>query len=322
MTEVHVPDSPVQPFPFAVTEPGFRSSARFYKELLDNLYDGVYFVDNERKITYWNNGAERLTGYAATEAVGRHCFENFLVHVDEGGCALCVSGCPLASTIADGQRREGEVYLRHKLGHRVPVSVRAAPIVNEAGHIIGAVEVFSDVSAKKYIERRAGELANLAYRDVLTGIPNRRYVELKVQQAIQEAEEFGRGVGLLMIDVDHFKQVNDTYGHAIGDDALRAVCNTLTHNLRPGDTVGRWGGEEFLVIVTEVTSTTFMAFAERCRMLIAESAIPVGDRHIRITVSLGATLMKQGDYDQSVIKRADELMYTSKTSGRNRTTFG
>jgi diguanylate cyclase (GGDEF)-like protein/PAS domain S-box-containing protein len=294
----------------------------FHERLLDNLHDGVYFVDKERGIQYWNQGAEHLTGYSAGEVVGKHCFDNFLMHVDEKGCALCQMGCPLASTIADGKRREAEMYLRHKLGHRVPVVARIAPITDSAGRIIGAVEVFSDVSAKKNIERRVGELEHLAFRDALTGVPNRHYTELKVSQAIQEVEQFNRSIALLMLDVDHFKEVNDQYGHQIGDEALRAMCKTLTNSLRPGDLVGRWGGEEFLIINADVTASALAAFAERCRMLIAESAIPLGNGRLCITASVGATLIKASDSDQSAIKRADELMYQSKASGRNRVTLG
>jgi diguanylate cyclase (GGDEF)-like protein/PAS domain S-box-containing protein len=318
-----LPDSQDPNHPFAPKEnsPAVSVSS-FHERLLDSLYDGVYFVDSERKITYWNKGAEKLTGYAASEAVGRHCFDNFLMHVDDEGCALCFGGCPLAATIADCERREAEVYLRHKLGHRVPVCVRVSPILDGANRVVGAVEVFSDISAKKQIERRAGELETLAFRDALTGVPNRRYIEMKVEQAIQEVERFDRNCGLLMIDVDQFKQVNDTYGHETGDVALRTVCETLTHNLRPGDSVGRWGGEEFLGIVTDVNPAALMAFAERCRKLIAESAVPVGNVGLQVTVSIGATLISPGESAYSAIKRADELMYKSKMSGRNRTTLG
>lgn len=299
-----------------------KPAPSFHEKLLDSLHDGVYFVDCERRITYWNKGAERLTGYSADEVIGRHCFDNFLKHVDDQGRTLCLGGCPLARTLADGERREAEVYLRHKLGHRVPVSVRVSPIVDDAGCIVGAVEVFSDVSAKKKAERRAGELENLAFHDLMTGVPNRRYIEMKVEQAIQEVKEFGRRIGLLMIDVDHFKLVNDQYGHNTGDDVLRAVCKTLTHGLRAGDSVGRWGGEEFLVIVMDAHPPALQAFAERCRMLIAESAVPAGNESIRVTVSLGATAIKAGDSVREAVNRADELMYASKMSGRNRTTLG
>jgi diguanylate cyclase (GGDEF)-like protein len=244
------------------------------------------------------------------------------MHVTANGCSLCLNGCPLDRTIVDGQRRESEVFLRHKLGHRIPVSVRVAPVADSQGNIVGAVEVFSDISAQKHIERRVGELEELVFLDALTGVPNRRYIELGVRQAIQEVEQFDRKIGLLMVDVDHFKRVNDEHGHDIGDEALKAVCRTLSHSLRSGDVLGRWGGEEFLIIVAGITPARLRAFAERRRMLIAESAIPLPTGQLRVTISLGATLMQRGDSDQSAIKRADQLMYQSKMDGRNRVTLG
>ena len=104
------------------------SDGSFHGRLLDSLYDGVYFVDAERSITYWNKGAERLTGYTAAEALGKHCYDNFLMHVNANGCALCFGGCPLAATLVDGNPREDEIFLRHKRGHRVPTSVRVSPV--------------------------------------------------------------------------------------------------------------------------------------------------------------------------------------------------
>jgi diguanylate cyclase (GGDEF)-like protein len=225
-------------------------------------------------------------------------------------------------TIADGECRDAELYLRHKAGHRVSVSVRVAPIMDTAGRISGAIEVFSDITAKQMKERRAGRLEVLAFRDALTGVSNRRFAELKVKQAIQEFEQFGRNVGLVVIDVDNLKKVNNAYGHSIGDVVLRAVCSTLTNNLRRGDTVGRLSSEEFLVIAADVNSTALVAYAERCRMLIAESVVPVRDEILRVTVSSGATLIRKGDTDHLVLKRASELMHQSKRSGRNRTTLG
>ena len=106
--------------------PTFPTS--YHEKLLDNLYDGVYFVGQDHRITYYNHGAETLAGYTAAEAVGRHCFDDFREHVDEDGCALCEDSCRLASTIGDGQHREAEVYLRYKAGHRIPFSMRVAPL--------------------------------------------------------------------------------------------------------------------------------------------------------------------------------------------------
>lgn len=298
------------------------ASPSFYKRLIDNLHDGVYFVDCNRIITYWNRGAEHLTGYTEADAVGKKCSDNFLRHVNEQGCELCLGGCPLEATLKDGESREAEVFLLHKSGHRVPVSVRVAPMADGNGQIIGAVETFSDNSAKKDVERRAEEFETLAFRDALTGVANRRYLDLKLQQAIQEVEKLGRKIGLLMIDVDYFKQVNDTYGHATGDTVLRTVCQTLAHGMRPKDIVGRWGGEEFLVLAMDVTPAGLQTLAERCRMLVAESAVLIGGKAVKVTISAGATMLQRGDSEETLFKRADELMYRGKGAGRNRAVLG
>ncbi len=294
----------------------------FHAKLLESIFDGVYCVDVERKITYWNRGAESLTGYSADEAVRRHCYDNFLGHVDEKGCALCTNGCPLSTTLLDGQRREADVFLRHKLGHRVPVGVRVAPITNRSGQIEGAVEVFNDVSARKQVERRVHELENIAFRDTMTGLPNRRYIELKVKQSLEELQQFGRPFGLLMFDVDHFKQVNDRHGHDNGDAVLKVISDTMTKSLRANDIVGRWGGEEFLAILLDVDAGLLRGLAERCRSLVAESGALSGESRIYVTVSVGATLVTREDSIYEAIKRADQLMYVSKSSGRNRITVG
>jgi diguanylate cyclase (GGDEF)-like protein/PAS domain S-box-containing protein len=295
------------------------NASSLYRQLCDNLFDGVYFVDNDRKISYWNRGAEELSGYRATEVLGSHCFDNLLMHVDEAGSELCHSGCPLAAALKDGKRHESEVYLRHKSGHRVPVSVRVAPITNSLGSIIGAVEVFSDISAKKKIERRAQDLESEAYRDGLTGLSNRRYMTMAIQHTAQEIEEFGTKAGLLLIDVDNFKQVNDRYGHTTGDAVLKTLADTLTHVLRPQDIVGRWGGDEFLMLAKGVDISALENIGERCRKLIDTSAVLCGKERILVTVSIGGTLLRRGGPPQFAFDRADSLLFASKAQGRNRT---
>jgi diguanylate cyclase (GGDEF)-like protein/PAS domain S-box-containing protein len=302
------------------TQGNKEQSRSFHEQLIDSLYDGVYFVDAQRMITYWNRGAEELTGYAANEAVGKFCFDNFLNHVDDQGCNLCVGGCPLSATLADGKKREAEIYLQHKGGYRVPVSVRVSPIIDSQGAVVGAVEIFTDVSAKKRLERTAVTLGKMAYNDALTGIPNRLYTQLKVKEVIQQTRHFARGIGIIFIDLDHFKRVNDTYGHDLGDAVLRTVSRTLFNSLRPGDFIGRWGGEEFLAIAVDVSASQLAPLADRCRTLLARSPTQAGSSRIQVTASIGATLVRATDTPSSVVSRADKLMYRSKSLGRNRVT--
>lgn len=289
-------------------------------ELLDGLFDGVYFVDQKRRICYWNEGARELTGFTQADILHKQCFEGLLAHVDETGASLCFNQCPLTATLGDGMRHEAEVYLRHKEGHRVPVWVRVAPIRNRDGKIVGAVEVFSDISAKKNLERRAGELEQMASLDPLTGLCNRRYMTLKLGQAIEEVEQFAKNIGLLMIDLDHFKLINDEFGHAAGDVVLKMASETILRNVRGTDTLGRWGGEEFLAMVSDVTHRELEMVAEKCRALVAQSSVQFGERRVSVTASMGGAMILPGDTVDGAVKRADELMYRSKTLGRNRVT--
>jgi diguanylate cyclase (GGDEF)-like protein/PAS domain S-box-containing protein len=289
-----------------------------YKEVLDSLYDGVYFVDDDRTITYWNKAAERLTGYSAAEVVGRRCADNILNHVDGQGTVLCENGCPLAATMEDGQPRAAEVYLHHKNGHRAPVAVRATPLRNAHGETVGAIEIFGDNGPKVAATERVKELENVAYLDPLTSLPNRRYAETVLSSRFNELRRYGWNFGVVFFDIDHFKHVNDVYGHEVGDRVLTMVAGTLGSNVRSFDLVSRWGGEEFLVVVGHVDKDQLSAVAEKLRSLVAQSGFALGQGRISVTVSGGASLAQITDEPETLVERADRLMYLSKSGGRNR----
>jgi diguanylate cyclase (GGDEF)-like protein/PAS domain S-box-containing protein len=295
---------------------------QFYKDLLDNLYDGVYFVDPERKITYWNRGAERISGYSQERVVGSFCHDNILQHVTENGVQLCHNGCPLLATIKDGIPREADIYLRHADGFRVPVQVRTSPIYDENGEIKGAVEIFSNNQGLTRMKRRVSKLEQTIVFDPLTQIGNRKHIEVKINSALQEYQQMRFPFGLLFIDIDHFKAINDVYGHLTGDKVLRAVAKTLRHNLRETDTCGRWGGEEFLVLILDIDKDTLKGIAEILRSLVEQTIITDEKAQPQVTISIGATIVRNGDTLESIIYRADKLMYKSKSDGRNCVSIG
>lgn len=296
----------------------------FYRALLDNLHDGVYFTDTFRRITFWNGAAERITGYSSGEVLGRPCSANILRHVDEEGTEMCETFCPLAGTIADGIPREaGRVYLHHKSGCRIPISVRVFPVRDERGDIVGAVEFFRDNSLEIMLGERIKELESLTLLDPLTKLGNRRFLQIHLESRIAEFHRYGLGFGVLFLDIDHFKNINDIYGHHMGDRVLAMVANTFSRNFRPFDISGRWGGEEFIGITPNVGEKALSALAQRLRRLIKHSFISENGRDpISVTVSIGATLCRAGDCVETLIRRADTLMYQSKREGRNRVTFG
>lgn len=290
------------------------------EELLDSLFDGVYFVDLDRRITFWNKAAERITGYKKSEAIGTSCSNNMLRHIDTKGCELCREGCPLATTIQDGQARESSIYLHHAQGHRVPVSVRTSPVRDENGTIVGAVEIFSDNSNSLQIMHEYEQLKQDVYQDALTSVGNRRYGEMTLSTRIYDLHTHATPFGVLFLDIDHFKRFNDNYGHKTGDDALVMVANSISFSLRKMDAVARWGGEEFVVILPGASWVIVKSVAERIRILIENSFIMAGDKKLNVTVSIGATMSRTDDTFDTIVSRADSLMYLSKGGGRNRVT--
>lgn len=292
----------------------------FYKRILENLFDGVYFVDRRRRITYWNKGAERISGFKPGEVLGRSCADNLLMHVDNAGTVLCSSGCPLRATMQDGEVREVEVFLHHAEGHRVPVVVRATPLRDEQGEIVGAVETFSDNSNMIEALKRVDQLNQEAHQDPLTGIGNRRYIEMKIKTSLAEFNQNYQPFGLLMLDIDRFKRVNDEYGHDVGDQVLKMIASTIEKNIRTTDNIGRWGGEEFLVLVHNLDLNHLHWISDKLRALVASSYLPVSGKLVQVTVSVGATLVKPADSLATLVKRADRLLYKSKAEGRDRVT--
>lgn len=292
------------------------------ESIIENLHDGLYLVDDNRVITYWNKAAELISGYSADEVIGRSCADNILTHIDKDGRNLCKGDCPLAATIADGEPREAEVYMHHKNGSRVPVSVRVSAVTDRDGRKIGGAELFTDISNQAVNELRMRELEKLALLDNLTQLANRNYIEKELRSRFEEQKRFHVPFGIFFIDIDHFKKFNDTYGHDVGDKVLRFVADTFVANARPFDLYGRWGGEEFIGIIRNITGTDLEMLGNRVRILVENTYLVQEDQELRVTVSMGATLVHEDDSIDTLVKRADMLLYKSKEAGRNRLTLG
>ncbi len=287
-----------------------------YTAILDGLHEGVYFVDLEHRITYWNSGAERISGFTSAQVLGRACREGLLCKIDERGNLLCDGGCPLAAAIQDGRSHSAHVFLRHALGHRVPVRAASSPVRDDEGRIVGAVESFFEDAEWLESEERSALLERYAFVDALTELPNRRYLEQRLSLRLDELTRYGWPCGVLLVDVDRFKDVNDMYGHDVGDALLQMVARSLQGGMRGSDLVGRWGGEEFLAVVANAPMEILVVVAERMRALVAASGLRE-PADIAVTISVGVAAARPGDTLVEVTKRADENLYRAKELGRN-----
>ncbi len=291
-----------------------------YMFLLESLHDGVYFVDTDRTILFWNQAAQRISGFAPDEVLGRCCAGSILMHMDGWGTALCREKCPLERTINDGEPREAEMYLHHRQGHLLPVLVKVYPVKDPSGAIVGAVEVFSDISERSATQVRIHELEKLTMLDRLTTLANKRYVEIELYNRLNEMERYGIGFGLVYLDIDNLREINAAYGREAGDTILKVIAKTLLNNSRPFDLYGRWGGEEFVCILKNVSGDELYSIGNRLRILVEQSYFLVGRTKVRATVSCGATLARPSDTVNGLLGRAVDLMQASKGRGRNHIT--
>ncbi len=285
--------------------------------LLDHVSEGVYFVDEARRILHWNQGAEKISGYSAQEVVGR-CCGDILMHVDEAGEVLCGERCPLKSVLRTGSSQRTMAWLRHRQGHRVPVKIEAAPYVDPASGLTGVVEVFRDDTEGLALLERARELEQFAYIDPLTQIGNRRFAEQVLQQSWDAWSRNQSTFGIAMMDIDHFKAVNDRYGHDAGDQVLRVVCRTLASSLRSFDFLGRWGGEEILAIIQCVRPAELAKVTRRFLGLVRATNCNWCGQAIQVTTSVGIAGVEECGSVPEMLLLADQRLYAAKCAGRDR----
>lgn len=287
-----------------------------YLEIINNLSDGVYFVDTERRITFWNKAAEEITGYKQEEILGKCCQSNLLNHIDKSGQPLCLVGCPLYASMIDGHQRRDEVFLRHKSGHRIPILVSIFPIT-EDGKIVGAIEIFTVKSPIEYEDDLIERLSNLAMNDPLTGVSNRRKLQSYLEYRLHERKRFHNKFCITFMDIDNFGHFNELYGRETGDEVLMSVTKSIMHITRKDDLFGRWGNAEFLGIFEIKNDYEAALIAEKLRILVSKSEIPHEDAKLAVTASLGVTLARDDDTVESAVKRADSLMRQSKQKNKN-----
>jgi diguanylate cyclase (GGDEF)-like protein len=165
-------------------------------------------------------------------------------------------------------------------------------------------------------------LARFAFLDPASQVGNRGYLEQQLSQQLDLHRKYGTPFGIMLADLDEFKGINDTYEHIALDVALATVARTLSNCLRASEVVGRWGGNEFLAILPSITRQNLARVSEKFRTLAAQSTVPAEALQIRVTISVGATIVASGDSPESLLKRADQHLYSSKQSGRNRVSVG
>lgn len=307
MQEAH--DDQVSQIPF-----GDMSFGDMAQITLNAIGDAVLVVDPAGKVIYLNKVAETLTGWTSATALGRSVEDVFYI-VDGTTRDRAIS--PSQRAIEEGQIVElelGSVLIR-KDGTDLEIEDSAAPILNRLGRIVGAVIVFHDARESRSVKDR---MSHLAQHDCLTGLPNRMLLTERLTQAIGMASRRHKQVALLFLDLDNFKEINDAFGHAVGDHFLREAAADIVSCVRATDTVSRLGGDEFVILLTEIEARQDAAHV--AEKLLEKFAAPriIDGQEMRVTLSIGISCYPDNGLDAGeLMQNADSAMYITKNRGRN-----
>jgi len=288
------------------------------REITVTMSDGLLVTDGSGKITFANPEACALLGYSDKEIVGSDM--HGLLHVRGDGTSCPRDECNLLQVARTGKTyRAVEETFKCKDGLLLPVSVSASAIIRDK-ESAGIVVAFHDITERKKFQR---ELERRAQIDALTGLNNRRHFYELAELEIARTIRYGKPLALLMLDVDHFKRINDTHGHHVGDAVLQELSRVCLHTMREIDIVGRLGGEEFAILLPESDAAQALEAAERLRETVAGIVVPVEQGEaVSFTASIGVTSLVEADHDvMAILKRADAGMYDAKKAGRNRVCF-
>lgn len=291
-------------------EQGILAESRRFRQLVESTSDWLWEVDENAVYTYSSPRVYELLGYEPDEILGKTPFE--LMPQDEADRVGALFG-PIAA------RHEAFSSLentnQHKQGHLVVLETSGVPIFDDNGTFRGYRGMDRDITERK---RTTERLAQLAHTDSLTGLPNRALFQERLQSSIEHAGHRGRYVAVMLLDLDRFKLVNDTLGHAAGDRLLKLVAQRLTAVIREDDTVARLGGDEFVILLVDVAHQEDVAFV--ARKIINEMAAPysIAGRELFVTCSIGVSLFPgDGSDSASLMTHADTAMYQAKTKGPN-----
>jgi len=289
-----------------------------YLYLLESLYDGFSIVDSDQQFILWNTGIEKLLGQTATQMLGRTWTSHVLACADENGNPLSDQDYPIQRVINSGEASSTIFQIQRADKRWIKVELQSVPLLDDQNRFHGVANIYRDLSRSSRRLREYQDLKAAASRDSLTSVANRGELETQLARMLSEYDETKntKSFSVIFIDVDFFKNINDTYGHVVGDQVLVDLVKLLQHETYSGELVGRYGGEEFLILCPETEISLAFKRAERLRKAIPESEIG-GSAEYHITASFGVTEVEPGDSVESILRRVDKALYLAKENGRN-----
>jgi diguanylate cyclase (GGDEF)-like protein/PAS domain S-box-containing protein len=286
-----------------------------FRTILESLQTGIYLVDHDQKILFWNDGAERITGHLRQDVLGRFCVESLLANRDGHDSFASDAADAIAAVLRDGKPVAVNVSLCHKEGHRVLVRLRAVPIRNSHGTVIGAAESFEESLSVSSWDRRQGKLAVFGCIDEESGVFNREYLLFQLRENLDTFKQYGIPFSVLCVEVDQIAHFQAAHGIRAVAAIQRAIAQTLGNSLRPTDLLGRLSERRFLAVLTECKGNEIESVAKRLRKMVGYTEISWWGDKVSVTASFGGTVSMAGDTVESIVSRAEAALGGGTSGG-------
>ncbi len=288
-----------------------------YRTVLDNLQTGVYIVDRNRRIRFWNEGAEQIAGYLRQDVVGRFLRDHLLTTGNEAKDLDSDPDDPINLAFRDGKPSIMDVSILHKDGYRVPIVLRTLPIRNSRGAVIGAAESFEKNRSASERTRRQSAYADFGCLDTVTGVAAQSFMETQLRENLITFAEHNIPFGILLVQIDHLDQFRASRGPGVVPTILCIIAQSVENCVRPTDLVGCWGENQFIAILLECRESEVVLVGERVRKMIGRSEIEWWGDKFSVTSPVGGAGCRRGDTVELLVPRAAASLQESIARGGN-----
>ena len=275
-----------------------------YRNILDGLQIGVSVLDLAKKIVFWSDGAQHITGYARIDVLGHSCRENVFLHCNEVSCETCAEKCSIPTALHDAKPVETLGLIHHKSGHRSPVRICTIPLRDRNGSIIGLIQTFEEHFALAGPDVNNQSMKEHGWLDEVTGLPNQAVMQSHLRETLGTFTEVHIPFGIVCLQVNDLSRFRSSYGQGAARSMLQVLARTLRNTVWPSDFVGSCGDGRFLVILMGCSEEAVYAIGGRILKMMAGVTIQWWGEDLSVTVSIGSSGARAGDSVESLLRRA------------------
>jgi len=289
------------------------------RDILDGLQIGVSVLDLQKKIVFWSDGAEQITGYSRIDVLGHTCADNILEHCNHDSCELCSDRCPISTALHDAKPMETMTFIHHKSGYRSQVHSWAIPLRDKHGSLIGIIQTFEGDFAMGRPGPDDRSMRERGCLDDTTGLPNAAMMQAHLRELLGTFSELQISFAVMCLEVPDLTQFRSRYGQVATRSIMQVLARTLRNTVWPSDFVGRWSEDQFLVILSGCREDALPAVIQRILNITASASIHWWGEQLSLTALIGGAVALPGDNIESLLQRVLQALHGNEVTVRDRT---